>query len=552
MSTSTDLLKSLNGNGSGLDLSGLAGTLATAETAPRLTALQTSLATDSIRLSALSGMRAQLDSLGSALVAAASNPVLSVTTGSSQIMPTVTDRAKLLEGATAIAVQSLASGQVLEFGGFASTGDRIAPGRLTIDFGSWDAAATGFTADGARGAATIEVTEGMTLADLATALSGVPGLSARALDKGNGSWSLGITGATGAASAIRLTAAASGTGAGEVALSAFDTTATNATRQVQAAADAHLTVDGLSVRRASNTVSDIVPGMTLTLAAATSATITVERDGAVAEDNLRSLVTALNGTLGLLRTLTARSPDQGEEEALSGVLSGDRKLGTLEQAIRGALAAPLAGFGDRPVFLAQLGVATARDGSLSVDAARLESAFAADPAAFDAVFGDLLDSLTPGLAVSGTPGAAFTPGEHRFRVDASGRATLDGHAATGTLLKDGSTRWTVTGGPGEGLTLTTGAGVTSGTIRFGRSLVASLAAVLDGATSGDGTLARREDEIAAATAEAQARIEALEARAALIEKRYLTRFAAMEQAITRMNSTGSYLQNLVDLWSKSD
>ena len=65
-----------------------------------------------------------------------------------------------------------------------------------------------------------------------------------------------------------------------------------------------------------------------------------------------------------------------------------------------------------------------------------------------------------------------------------------------------------------------------------------------------GAIVRRESEVGAATTANQQQIQALEARAAVLEKRYLTKFAAMELTVTRMKSTGTYIQNLVDMWTR--
>jgi flagellar hook-associated protein 2 len=102
----------------------------------------------------------------------------------------------------------------------------------------------------------------------------------------------------------------------------------------------------------------------------------------------------------------------------------------------------------------------------------------------------------------------------------------------------------------QGLTMTVEPGVTEANVRFGRSLVGALSQMLTDAGAGNGTIGRREAEIGANTTANQQRMDALEARAAVLEKRYLTKFAAMEQTITRMNSTGTYIQNLVDMWAK--
>lgn len=543
---SSELLSSLNKNGSGLNLRELSKTLVAAETSPKLSALQKKVEGETVKLSALGVVRSQFSALSSVLGEIAGNPVLTVTTSSSSLMPKVTDRNKLVGGAVPIEVQSLATRQVLEFGGFTSAQEVFEGGQLTIERGSWDSATSSvFTADAGSGSVTLDIPAGSTLEDVATMLSTVDGLTARVLNKGDGTFSLGIVGETGAANGVRLTAGA-GDGSGTASLSALDTTTTNAARQVQAAGDAKLIVDGISISRPTNTLIDVLPGMEITLSSVVSGTLTVERDPDVARSSVEKLVAGLNETVGMLRALTQR----GIAGAQAGELAGDRNIEGLEQALRSLIATPLTGHGDRAISLVDLGVATQRDGTFRFDPPAFDRTFAARAADFDALQGDNLRSLTEGAQISGVPGKDLASGDYAFKVNADGSATLGGYRMLGISLGGGARTYVATSGPITGLSMTIDAGVTSGSVRFGRSLVGAMAQMLAGASESTGTIGRRETEIGASTEANQQRIDALEAKAAVLEKRYLTKFAAMEQAITRMNSTGSYIQNLVDIWAK--
>jgi len=543
---SSDLLSALNKNGSGLNLRELTKTLVAAETTPRLSALESRMDKDAVKLSALGQVRAQFSALTGVLQEIAVNPVLTVATTSAAIMPTVTDRNRLTQGQVPFEVQSLASRQVLEFGGFASKGEGIEPGRLTVDFGTWDAATSAiFTADPARPAIDIDIPPGATLEEVAGMLSDVAGVTARVLDKGDGTFSLGIVGETGAVSGLRLSASPAGGGAG-VSLSTLDTATTNAARQVQAAGDAKVVVDGISISRPTNVLTDVLPGMDITLSGTVSGTLTVERDSTVARENVEKLVAGLNATVAQLKSLTQR----GFGEGPAGDLAGDRSIEGLEQSLRTLVATPLVGHGDRPISLADLGVATQRDGLFRFDPPAFDRTFASRAGDFDALLGDNLRSLTEGTKVAGVPGEALASGDYAFKVNADGSATLGGFRMLGLDLGDGRRTFVATTGPVQGLTMTVEPGVTEANVRFGRSLVGALSQMLTDAGAGNGTIGRREAEIGANTTANQQRMDALEARAAVLEKRYLTKFAAMEQTITRMNSTGTYIQNLVDMWAK--
>ena len=543
---SIDLLSALNRNGSGLKLTELAQTLATAETAPKLSALQANVEKDSLRLSALSQIRAQFDKLGGVLATAAQNPVLTVTTSSASLMPQITDRNLLAPASVPVDVQALATRQVLEFTGLPARDALVEAGTLTIAFGAWSGSdPQDFTPNDSRAPVTLTIRPGTTAEGLAQMLGTVPGVTARLLDKGDGTFSLGIVGETGAQNALRLTAVGTG-GAGDLRLDSLDTTASNAARQVQAAGDARVMVDGIMVTRPENLIKGILPGLDVTLSAVMTGRLEIGRDRAVAEQNIQALIGGLNETFGLLSTLTRRGMGEGP----GGDLAGDRMVDQVTRDLRRLIAEPLRGFGDREIALSDLGIATQRDGLLRFDPPAFDRNFSLREADVDALFSDTLRPLTEGLTITGIPGPLVPAGRFSFAIDAQGNAMLDGTRLSSLDLGDGRQMHIVPTGPFLGLSLTTEAGVRGGEIAFGRSFAQSLAQILSDAGASSGTLGRREAEIDRSTAANTARIDALEARAALLEKRYLTRFAAMEQVVTQMKSTGSYIQNIVDLWSR--
>jgi flagellar hook-associated protein 2 len=538
---SSDLLSSLNKSGSGLNLRELAQTLATSETAPRILRETRAQETDNLRLSGLAQVRAQFDALGASLVQAASNPVLTVQTNTPAVMPKVTDRALLTTGSVFLDVTALAKPQVLEFANFTSPNDVFGGGSLRVEFGTWTG--DGFDLNLESTTHTLTVAPGTTLKDLAQTLNRLPGITAQILDKGDGSVSLGVLSETGAQNGLRFSALdAGGTG---LSLAMLDTQTDNAARQVQSAQDARFTVNGIAVTRPSNTVKDILPGVEVQLLAPATATLEVDRSQSAAQQNVQSLVNSLNDTLKLLRDLTST----GVANGTAGELAGDRSLQSVEAALRRLISEPIKGFSDRPISLAELGIATERNGSLRFDMPAFDRTFAARAADFDALFDNKLRALSGQSEVSGTAPQTMKSGEYAFKVDAAGNATLDGFRMSSFTMPDGRVRHTALDGPARGMALTTPADLTSDTIRFGRSFAESLAVLLDDAVTGNGAVQRRETEIDRQNTQRSERIALLESRTAIAEKRYLTRFAAMEQAISQMNSTSSYLKNLVEIWS---
>lgn len=113
-------------------------------------------------------------------------------------------------------------------------------------------------------------------------------------------WALMIQGTqTGSANAISFTGL-SGLGGGTPAL-------TNTT--VTAAANASFVVNGTTFSRASNTVTDVIDGITLSLnkASVTSQTISVTKGADVSSEAINTLIAAYNDVMTTYKTMTANS-----------------------------------------------------------------------------------------------------------------------------------------------------------------------------------------------------------------------------------------------------
>lgn len=542
----TDILTSLNKNGSGLDIKSLTATLVQADIQPKQTA-QTKRATAAdVSISALGQVRASFAKLQSAMSAISETPGLQATSSKPEALAvTVTDRAKLTEIAGNIDVVQIAKRHVLEFSGFSGGSAPIGGGSLKVEFGVWGGATpTDFALNPDSQVHTLTIPPDATLDDLAAVLNTLGGISAKVLDKGDGTFSLGIVGNTGAGQAMRLTAVEDAATPG---LAAFDTTTTNVTRQVQAASDAVMVVDGITVFRSSNTVTDLVPGLKIDLTApATNIDLSIARDADTTKGNLESLVNSVNETKSLLKTLSAR----GLDGAAAGALAGDSAIAALSQKLNALISAPLSGFGDAAVHLADMGVQTMRDGSLRLSSYDFDKAFAANAAMFDAAFSDRMVASDLRVSVTGTPTLAALAGNHAFARDATtGIASFDGQALTAGALIDGMQDYTVMNGSFAGTVVSVPQDLTATTITFGRSFQTALEGIISDALSGTGAIARRETQETAKKTEAADQLANLTKRAADLETRYLKRFAEMEKAITKMKSTGTYLTNLVAQWT---
>lgn len=546
-----DLLSKLNKTGSGVDLKELATSLVEASiSVPKQTA-QDRLDKTEVSISAIGTVRSQLLSVQSSLSAIAANDVLSVRSSSGTVGTKVTDRNALAMGETTVGVLQVAKSQVLEFTGFSSKTATLPAGKVTLDFGAWytpeGATEESFAVKPGTQTLTLNVAEGTTLETFARQIDALYGLTAAVLDKGDGTFSLGVLTQPGAGNAIRLTVEETTPGSG---LARFDTTTTNSTVQAQAAQNAVVTVNGIQIFRETNTLTDVVPGMELTISQpGTSTRLTVSRDQEIARTNLMTLVEKVNAAQSMLTKMTARETE--DEEA--GDLAGNAGLQGLKRQLDSLIRRPIAGYGDKPVYLTELGLRTQQDGSLTLNAKAFEKAFADNPSAFDAVFSNRLTADDEGVSVVGVSTRKMTPGVFSFqRNPATAEATMGDTTFSGVDMGNGRTFFTAAAGEFSGLILKVDDEVASARISYGKSFLTLLDEVISSATANSGTLDMMRNTVTAEATDAQKTLTELDTRAESLKTMYAQRFGAMEAAVTRFNSTSSYLDSLVAQWNKNE
>lgn len=542
----TDILSSLNRNGSGIDIKALTQSLVAADIAPRSAALTKRITQTETSISAIGLVRAQMDRLSATAASLGQTPFLTATRQGDAAGAEVTAQAQVQEGTTEILVGTLAKRQVIEFQGFTSPTAQPGGGTLTIETGTWtDIDSDAFTANPTKSAATLTIPADATLEDIAQRLSTLPGVTARVLEKGDGTFSLGLVSEVGAKSALRLSVQAD---AAQPGLTALDMTTGAADHQVQGASDALLEIDGFFVSRPSNQITDLIPGMTITLDKPGITSITVARDREVAATALSTLTAEINATLTLLTQQTARGANGAERGALAGDIAAERLIATL----RGMMAQPINGFGPNAVTMADLGLTTLRDGTFAFDRAQFNRSFDRNPALFDAAFSDRLTSDTPGITLSGTPPAEAPFGSHEFlRPGGSGSATIGGRFATSVDLGDGTSQFVAFGGDLAGVTVTARNGIERATLSHAFGFASLLMRGLEDSLQGSGTLTAREAKLTQTLAEQMAEKDSLTARATALETRYSRQFTAMEIAVTQLKGTGQFLTNLIEQWNNA-
>jgi flagellar hook-associated protein 2 len=142
-------------------------------------------------------------------------------------------------------------------------------------------------------------------------------------------------------------------------------------------ANASLVVDGIPITSASNTISGVIPGVTLNLQSANpgeTVNVSVAPDTSTAESAINSFVSAWNTVIGDLNTEFA-IPASGTAAA---PLESDSTLRNIQSQLLSAITYSIGGNGGF-VNLASIGLNMNDDGTISVNTNTLDNALASNP-----------------------------------------------------------------------------------------------------------------------------------------------------------------------------
>ena len=346
--------------------------------------------------------------------------------------------------------------------------------------------------------------------------------------------------------------------------------------ETRTAANAIMTIDGVTVTRSSNVIEDLYPGHQIVLTGTTahengqpteSFSFGSANTNSAAKTRFQDFISHINDLKIHLNEVTEKGILGGE----AGALAGDTAAQTILRRLSGFTTQPIAGYGDDPIYLAEMGVRTMIDGTLELyDEDRFDAALAENPNVLDPIFNTKFSSSSSAFSMSGFDWDPPDVGSYDFSYthdSAGGTATLtNGDQSPIAMVKsekDGfftfQSAATDTSDSTYGIRVTvldpTG---TTAKVRYGVSLLNTIKAyttdLLGYANALDNkvTLADREVELQADITEADATLAEIEAKVTELTDRYNTQFSAMEAAVTGLNATGEYMETLFDSWNNQN
>jgi flagellar hook-associated protein 2 len=360
------------GVGSGLDLGSLLTSLTKAESAP-LAAIQQQQASYTSKLSAYGQLNGAISALQTAAAALAKPAVFQGVTASSTATDVLTATAlsSAQSGTYAVNVTQLSQAQSLATTGVAAAAT-YGVATLAFEFGTVGAGI--FTADGTDRNDSIAIAASSTLADIAKAINANTTLGATASVINNGDPTkpnqLVLTSKrTGETSIMKVTVT------GDANLSTLMTYDPLAVPNLEmhetaAALNTKLTVNGIPIISATNTVAGAVQDITMTVAKLGVSTLSVRSDTASAETAVAAFVTAYNSLQNIAAKLTAFDPTSKS----GATLLGDATLRNIQTRIRSVLTSAQAADSSGLTTLSQIGLSVQKDGTLAVDSTKLTAA----------------------------------------------------------------------------------------------------------------------------------------------------------------------------------
>ena len=320
--------------------------------------------------------------------------------------------------------------------------------------------------------------------------------------------------------------------------------------EIQSGRDAQLKVDGVSLTRSANTITDLLPGITLNLRQAevgTTVTLTVDRDIEGQSARIQEFVDQYNQVMDFIRT---QSTYDQKAQQTGGILFGDGTLRSVKKDLIANLINKVEGVSPEFSIIGMAGITLDNQGKLSVDETTLQGYLETNFDDLQRLF------IADGTSTSGnlkyvSHGVKNDPGTYVVNIS---RAASTGVDVAGTINGEAAVGRgnTLTGAPGTSVAglVVSYSGTATGevgrvTLTFG--VAEGFSRTLYNLTdSHGGYVAYKQTSLQTGLDNLDNKIERMETR---LDKRMETltnQFVAMETALGKMQSLSSWLTSQIN------
>lgn len=284
---------------------------------------------------------------------------------------------------------------------FSSVNEPVGTGEISFSFGAYSGAGnTTFDIDANKPIETLTIdSSNNSLSGLRDAINeGDYSVGASIINDGTNYRLVLTSKETGEASAIKLTVTDDdGNNINGEGLSRFTYSETDKNlEQTSVAQDAEIEMNGITITRDSNEITSVIEGVTLNLNGETEVGKTVKlnisQDTSKVEDQIQAFVDNYNSTISQMNELTAFNGAGAE----NGILNGDSTIRNIQSLMRSVLNTQVEHIKGSVHSFADLGLLTARDGTLELDSTK-----------FAKVLEDDMQGVADFFTASGTASDSF-------------------------------------------------------------------------------------------------------------------------------------------------
>ena len=531
-----DYLSALNA-GSGLNTTQIVDALVEANRAPKAAAINKKVEENNVKISGFGTLKQQFETFKNSMTGLDGELGLTINSGSSNIETIITDKTKISDFSHSMAVSQLAQNHTLVFANnFSTENASIGQGTLLFEFGSWNRNDKEFTEDTSITNKTLTIdSTNNTLTGLRDAINdGGMGVTASIIQTATSAYSLVVKSNSGSGNEMKITATEDSSNAG---LSTFGFSTYASSKETIVGQDANLTIDGVSVSRSSNTITDLIDGVQLEINGTVSSAVTVNAsyDESNALANMTSFVTSLN----TLNTKLSELTNRGLNGEASGALAGDSIARSIQSRIRSMTTTPIEGYSTSSIYLTNFGISTQLDGSIAFDEDEFLTAYRANPEDIAAIFASQVKTDSSSVTAQVT-GDDYVAGVYDFALS-SGSATISSSA----MISSSGNYYTLSGNT-AGLTVSTGLSTSTNSIFLGRSLLDTLSTYADTILSSSGTVNSQINSKNDDITDLNQDLADLDTKMVELKDRYVLQFSQMERAVKSLRDTGDYIKNFTD------
>ncbi|WP_297448417.1 flagellar filament capping protein FliD [Ferrovum sp.] len=488
ISSTSGLIPSGSVTSSSIDVASIVGQLMQVESQP-MTQLQNEQSGFKSTITALNTVQGAVSSFQTAVQGLTSlGQYQSYTTSSSNSAVSATASTSAIPGSYSVSVSQLAQAQSLVAAGQTSETAPIGTGATTTLNFTLGTISGGTLSSGVYSGATFTPngggTKSVTINSSNDSLSGIAsainaagiGVTATVVNNGSSTpYQLVLTGPSGVSNSMQISVSGDATLS---SLLSYNPAGTQDLTQVSAAQNAQLTVNGIALSQASNTVSNAVQGLTFNLTGTTAspATVSVAQNTGAVTTAVNNLVSAYNA----LNTAIQGVASYNSSTNTAGPLFGDPMVNNIQNQIRSILNTPISGTTSVYSTLAEIGVTFQQDGSMAVNSSQLNTALATSPSDIASLF-STVGKATDSLVQYANSSTSTQPGTYAVNVSQV--------ATQGQLTGSVAPTLTITAGSNDTVNLNVDGNSVAVTLPAGTySSASALATQLESSINGNSTL----------------------------------------------------------------